>query len=248
VLSGPDWASDAAALAVGSASAVRGVDHWPKQRLRLWARWWAAVATVVEEPPASGLATSERQQLLAGYWKLGRRETAFPKVIGGGPLCQLDAFDTPEKRDAHSFEVLDGAMREAHDTILLTIVNLEKGSPFHALPLPSVHGGMMVAVDRESNIFEGGRWHGAQPHLVALRELLRPGQRFPFRRCPICGRIFARTGRALRCSFACTRRYHEDRRAGPERNTANATAAKKYRQKKKGERKRAARTAAKKPR
>ena len=75
--------------------------------------------------------------------------------------------------------------------------------------------------------------------IVRLLELLQPGRPFVFARCPVCKRIFARKGRAVRCSLKCTQRVHDENRAGTKiRREQNRRAAAAYRA-----RKRAGRTA-----
>ncbi len=131
--------------------------------------------------------------------------------------------------------MFQGILRRASVVAREVILELVTHGERHPVWLPNIDDSRTVMVVG-GEVRPGGidKLAGKEWHTRALLEILTVGERFVFRRCPVCGRIWAKRGRQERCSLRCTQVFHDaKRKTKPERREQNRIAAKKYRDEKK---------------
>lgn len=149
----------------------------------------------------------------------------LPGVSGGQSVAE---FLESQPDDLLRMVVADGVAK-ARDVLLPLVEG-------RLTPLPTTGDADSVMVVDGVVRVGGDLVKGQQWHTRALLDLIVVGQRLPFAKCPVCGRVFVRKGLKARCSRDCTQKYHDKKRAGTKkRKDQTKQAVKKHRAKKKRE-------------
>lgn len=199
--------------------------------LRLaWADWWADVANECEP---SGDPDQETARRLYDAWveRLDReivaRDAAGNEYSVGGTTERPLMASLP--RDAAEKRVTALAKKWISSAIAICWL-VDRFSWAVRIPAPAHE--ILVGVDSDGRLVRRGTSSPVSHEDVRLFELLTPPRPLIFARCdnPKCRRIFARHGRAKRCSLKCTQRVHDAKRAGtPQRKAQVQTALERHR-------------------
>ena len=196
---------------------------YPVAARKNWANWWAQVATAAERRGSKRVDRACLAELYPGYRKCLESEPDYlpmwaeigrVSVVSADPDFVAPILGAEDEDDDSPEQVVRSALREARATIL-QLVPRDNHVP-SLVRLPTLRDGLLVGV-RDGKVTVGGsESRFAERHLLALVHLLLPGRPFLFSRCSHCGRIFARSGRGLRCSTYCTSRVAEAKRTKTE--------------------------------
>jgi len=205
---------------------------------RAWADWWAVVATAAERRGGKRVDHACVEELYPGFLRCCEAEADFigrledfhsiesvtPSSDSTGVLFLMPTFGQREEYSLDKRQVVRVALDAARQAILPLMPRDQDNVP-RAVRLPVLRNGLIVCVRNGKVAVAGSSSSFGDRHLVALVKLLMPGRPFLFARCPRCGRIFARSGRGLRCSTYCTGRVAEAKRQKTDKRRKQAREA-----------------------
>jgi hypothetical protein len=180
-----------------------------------WADWWADVANVAELGGEPDQATTKR---LYEAWvqrldhEIEIRSAAGEEYSAGNRERTLMVSLSQE-----ALERRVSALVKKWLGLAIPICWLVNRFSW-AVHVPAPAHELLVGVDDDGRLVRRGTSSPTPIEDVRLYELLNPPRSLIFARCenPKCKRIFARRGRAKRCSLKCTQKVNDAKRAETE--------------------------------